>query len=255
MNGCGTYRERVARQVLFLCNDPSAPAALLGQAFAESGFDVSTFDVVPADRADDPVFDVTFPDPLDYDVIVPLGARWAVYDDRLTDRWVGGEIAMVNRALSAGVGVLGVCFGGQLLAAALGGTVARSPKPEIGWYEVRSTRADLVPDGPWFQWHFDRFTPPPGAVEIARNGSATQAFVHGRAMGLQFHPEVDTALVERWIAEDTDGDIARLGRHPDDVRTDTAGNVDDAARRLRLLVGGFLGLPAQDPLHETNRPR
>ena len=241
--------------MLFLYNDPSAPEALLGEAFAESGFDVSTFDVVPAGRADDPVFDVTFPDPLDYDVIVPLGARWAVYDDRLADRWVGGEIEMVRQALSAGVGVLGVCFGGQLLAAALGGTVARSPQPEIGWCEVDSTRPDLVPHGPWFQWHFDRLTVPPGAVEVARNGSATQAFAQGRAMGLQFHPEVDRVLVEQWIAEDTAGDIGRLGMHPDDVRTDTAGNVDDAARRLRLLVGGFLGLLAQDPLHETNRPR
>ena len=241
--------------MLFLYNDPSAPEALLGETFAESGFDVSTFDVVPAGRVDDPVFDVAFPDPLDYDVIVALGSRWAVYDERLAHRWVAGEIAMVHRALSAGMGVLGVCFGGQLLARALGGTVARSPQPEIGWHEVRSSRADLVPDGPWFQWHFDRFTPPPGAVEIARNDRAAQAFVQGRAMGLQFHPEVDNDLVERWIAEDGDGDITRLGMHPDDVRTDTAGNVDDAARRLRLLVGGFVGLPAEQTLHEGNRPR
>ena len=243
------------RQVLFLYNDPTAPEALLGEAFAESGFDISTFAVVPADRAGDPVLDVTFPDPLDYDVIVPLGARWAVYDDRLAESWVGDEIDMVRRALSGGVGVLGVCFGGQLLAAALGGTVARAAQPEIGWYDVDSTRPDLVPGGPWFEWHFDRFTLPPGAVEIARNSSATQAFIHGRAMGLQFHPEVDRALVEQWIAEDTDGEIARLGMHPDDVRTATAGNVDDAAGRLRRLVGGFLGLLAQDPLHQTNRPR
>ena len=243
------------RQVLFLYNDPTAPAALLGEAFAESGFEVSTFAVVPADRVDDPVFDVTFPDPLDYDVIVPLGARWAVYDDRLTERWVGGEMDLVRRGLHAGVGVLGVCFGGQLLAAALGGTVARSAQPEIGWCDVDSTRPDLVPDGPWFQWHFDRFTLPPGAVEIARNTRATQAFVQGRAMGLQFHPEVDRALAEQWIAEDTGGEITRLGMHPDDVRTDTAGNVDDAARRLRRLVDGFIGLLAQDALHETNRSR
>ena len=135
------------RQVLFLYNDPSAPEALLGEAFAELGFDVDTFEVVPASRADDPALDVVFPDPLGYDAIVPLGARWAVYDDRLADRWVAGEIAMARRALSAGVGVLGVCFGGQLLARALGGTVARSPLPEVGWHEVSSSRSDLVPGG------------------------------------------------------------------------------------------------------------
>lgn len=249
------YRERVPRQVLFLYNDPAAPEALLGEAFAESGFDITTFDVVPGGLVDDPVGDIVFPDPLDYDAIVPLGSRWAVYDDRLARRWVAGEIAMVHRALGAGVGVLGVCFGGQLLAEALGGSVSRSPAPEVGWHEVHSSRADLVPNGPWFQWHFDRFTSPPGAVEIARNDHAPQAFVHGRALGLQFHPEVDRDLVERWILEDGGADLTRLGLRPGDVRTDTAANADDAARRLRLLVRGFVGLLAEDPLHEANRPR
>lgn len=230
------------RQVLFLYNDPSAPEALLGDAFAESGFDIDTFEVVPADRADDPALDVTFPDPLDYDAIVPLGARWAVYDDRLADGWVAGEIAMVRRALSAGVGVLGVCFGGQLLARALGGTVASSPLPEVGWHEVSSSRPALTPGGPWFQWHFDRLTAPPGAIEIARSERATQAFLSGRALGLQFHPEVDAALVERWIDEDGGADLARVGLDPDDLRAQTAAHLDDAARRLRLLVSGFAGL-------------
>ncbi|MCB1287585.1 MAG: type 1 glutamine amidotransferase [Mycobacterium sp.] len=230
------------RQVLFLYNDPSAPEALMGEVFAESGFDIDTFEVVPAHRAEDPALDVTFPDPLDYDAIVPLGARWAVYDDRLADRWVAGEIAMVQRALSAGLGVLGVCFGGQLLARALGGTVASSPLPEVGWHEVSSSRPDLAPGGTWFQWHFDRLTAPPGAIEIARSERATQAFVSGRALGLQFHPEVDAALVERWIDEDGGADLARVGLDPDDLRAETAAHLDDAARRLRLLVSGFAGL-------------
>lgn len=232
----------VARQVLFLLNDPTAPAALLAEAFADRGFEVGTFEVVAPERADDPVLDVEFPDPRDYDVIVPLGARWAVYDRRLAEHWVGAEIAMVQSALDAGAGVLGVCFGAQLLAQALGGTVERSPLPEVGWHEVRSDRPGLVPHGPWFQWHFDRLTPPPGAVVIARNASATQAFVQGRAMGVQFHPEVDADLVERWIAEDAGGDLAGLGLDPDELRAHTAALAGDAAARLRLLVDGFLTL-------------
>jgi len=230
----------VPRQVLFLYNDPTAPAALLGDAFAEAGFDISTFDVVGGERSADPVRDVTFPDPTGYDVIVPLGARWSVYDERLT--WIAGEMDMVRSAVATGVGVLGVCFGGQLVATALGGTVARSPEPEIGWRAVHSSDPSLVPDGPWFQWHFDRFTLPPGAIEVARNDCATQAFVKGTAMGLQFHPEVDAGLQERWINEDVDGEIARLGLLPGDVRARGAAELDDAARRLRLLVRGFLGM-------------
>ena len=234
------------RKVLFLYNDPTAPAGLLGEVFAESGFDVSTFDVVPRSRGDDPVLEVAFPDPLGYDVIVPLGARWAVYDERLIRGWVAAEADMIRRGLDAGVGVMGVCFGGQLLAHALGGTVARSPHPEIGWSEVHTDNPGLVPPGPWFQWHFDRLTTPPGAVEVARNGSATQAFVQGRALGLQFHPEVDTALVQQWIDEDGGSDITRLGLDAEDLRARTADVAHDAARRLRLLVAGFLGLLGDD---------
>jgi GMP synthase-like glutamine amidotransferase len=234
----------VPRKVLFLYNDPTAPAGLLGEVFAESGYDVSTFDVVPPDRADDPVLDVVFPDPLGYDVIVPLGARWAVHDERVP--WIADESTMVRHALDSGLGVLGVCFGGQLLAQALGGTVARSPQPEIGWCDVHTDNPGLVPAGPWFQWHFDRLTAPPGAVEVARNGSATQAFVKGRALGLQFHPEVDTALVEQWIDEDGGSDMTRLGLDAAELRARTAELADGAAGRLRLLVAGFLGLRTDD---------
>lgn len=227
--------------MLFLYNDPSAPEALLGEVFAESGFAVSTFDVVPPDRTEDPALEVVFPDPLDYDAVVPLGSRWAVYDDRLP--WVAGETAMVRDALDNGVGVLGVCFGGQLLAHALGGAVSRSPQPEVGWRPVHSGRPELVPHGPWFQWHFDRLTTPPGATEIAWNDCATQAFAQGRALGLQFHPEVDAALVDRWISEDgPDGDITRLGLSATEIRQRTAALAGDAAGRLRLLVSGFLAL-------------
>ena len=239
-------------RVLFLYNDPSAPEAVLGDVFSESGFEISTFEVVPPDRVDDPGVTVSFPDPTRYDVVVPLGSRWAVYDETLP--WVADEVAMVRDALAAGVGVLGVCFGGQLLATALGGWVARSPHPEVGWHEVHSENPALVPPGPWFQWHFDRFTPPTGSTVVARNDCAPQAFVHGRALALQFHPEVDEALVRRWIAEDTGGDMAQLGLDPDEVQTRTGTEIDGAVRRLRQLVRGFLGL-LQDGSDDADRLR
>ena len=70
---------------------------------------------------------------------MPLGARWPVYDDALRRTWVGTEMQLVRDAADAGVALLGVCFGGQLLAQAFGGSVARSPDPEIGWYDSRAT--------------------------------------------------------------------------------------------------------------------
>lgn len=229
----------MAPTVLFIRNEHLATEAMLGEAFTECGFDVASFDVVPPDRVDEPDVDVVFPDPAGYDVIVPLGARWPVYDEALRRSWVGAEMQMVRDAEAAGVATLGVCFGGQLIAQTFGGTVARADVPEIGWYDVASDDEDLIPGGPWFQWHFDRWTLPPGATEIARTANSSQAFVLGRALALQFHPELDGALLEGWLAVDREGDVAKLGLTDDQLRSATVELQASASARIRRLVRGF----------------
>nr|CRL74423.1 GMP synthase [Mycolicibacterium malmesburyense] len=230
---------RVTAKVLFLYNEHLATEALLGEAFVDAGFDVDTFEVVPAERAHSPAGEVTFPDPTAYDVLVPLGARWPVYDDALRGTWVGEEMAMMRRAADAGLAILGICFGGQLLAQTFGGTVARSPSPEIGWYDVESVDPELVPGGRWFQWHYDRWTLPPGATELARTADASQAFLLGRTLTLQFHPEVDLELLDTWLADDTEGEIAAFGLTHDQLRSHTMEFAGNAAARVRRLVDGF----------------
>jgi GMP synthase-like glutamine amidotransferase len=237
----------VTSKVLFLRNEHLATEALLGEAFAEQGFDVDTFEVVPADRVDEPAVDVTFPDPAGYDVIVPLGARWPVYDDALRRTWVSTEMQLVRDAADAGVALLGVCFGGQLLAQAFGGSVARASAPEIGWYDVASDNPDLVPAGPWFQWHFDFLFNDTAATEIARTDNASQAFMLGRALALQFHPEVDRELLERWLADDRDGEVVGIGRTHDELRSATAELADSARLRVRDLVRGFVTHVVRQP--------
>ncbi len=237
----------MAPQVLFIYNEHLATEGLLGEAFTECGYDVASFEVVPAERVNDPVGDVTFPDPTDYDVVVPLGARWPVYDQALRETWVGAEMKMLRDAAAAGVPTLGVCFGGQLLAQAFGGSVARSATPEIGWYDVHSDDETLLPGGQWFQWHFDAFTLPPGATEIARTANSPQAFVLGRALGLQFHPELDRDLLEGWLADDANGEVAGLGLTHDQLRSATRELEGSAAHRIRGLVRGFLSRVARQP--------
>lgn len=237
----------MAPTVLFLHNEHLATEGLLGEAFADAGFDIATFTVVPPELIDTPAHDVAFPDPAGYDVIVPLGARWPVYDEALRATWVAGEMQMMRDAAAAGVALLGVCFGGQLLAQTFGGSVGRSPAPEIGWYDIATDRPELVPPGPWFQWHFDRWTPPPGAVEIARSPNASQAFVLGRTLALQFHPEIDTGLLAGWLAGDGAGEVAALGHTPDELLTRTAALEDDARRRIQGLVRGFLSYVSAAP--------
>ena len=237
----------VAPKVLFLRNEHIATEALLGEAFTDHGFDVATFEVVPAGRADNPAGHVRFPDPANYDVIVGLGASWPVYDAALRSTWVGEEMQLMRDAAAAGTALLGVCFGGQLLAQAFGGTVSRSARPEIGWCDVASDRPDIVPGGPWFQWHFDSWSLPHGATELARTADASQAFVLGRAMALQFHPEVDTDLLKVWLAADHDGEALAAGFTNDELISRTTELAVDATVRVRRLVTGFLTYVAGQP--------
>jgi GMP synthase-like glutamine amidotransferase len=134
----------------------------------------------------------------DYDLIVSLGSEAHAYDDELP--WLARELALLRAAAAAGLPVLGICFGSQVLARALGGGVAPAVRPEIGWLEVRSEAPQLIPPGPWLQWHFDAFSAPPGSTVLASSDVGPQAFVLDRCLGIQFHPEVDAEIVAGWAA-------------------------------------------------------
>ncbi|MED5600213.1 MAG: gamma-glutamyl-gamma-aminobutyrate hydrolase family protein, partial [Actinomycetota bacterium] len=125
---------------------------------------------------------------------------WSVTDTDMIGSWIGREVEMVRAAHDAGVPVLGLCFGGQVLSAALGGEVRRVDTPEFGWHEVDTDLPDAIAPGPWFEWHYDGFTVPDGATEIARTAVSPQAFRIGRSVGTQFHPEVTTEIVDLWIS-------------------------------------------------------
>jgi GMP synthase-like glutamine amidotransferase len=142
------------------------------------------------------------PDPSGYAFIATLGSNRNPNDT--DDPAVAAELVLLRRAVDDDVPVLGLCFGGQALAAALGGTVETAPEPELGWTDIETDEPDLVPPGPWLEWHFERFTTPPGATEIARTGAAVQAFRHGRHLGVQFHPESTVEIVEHWAVSDRD---------------------------------------------------
>jgi GMP synthase-like glutamine amidotransferase len=136
-------------------------------------------------------------DPTGYDLIVSLGSEFAAFDD--SKPFVAREAELMRGAVDADVPVLGLCFGGQMLARVLGGEVFRGEQSEIGWLPVRTSDPDLVPEGPWFQWHFDTFTVPPAATVIADTDVGPQAFVAGRSLGLQFHPEVTPEIMDDWV--------------------------------------------------------
>lgn len=139
-----------------------------------------------------------WPDPSSFGAIVALGSDRSVHAS--SDPWIATQIAFLARAAGDdGVPVLGLCFGGQALAAALGGTVGAAPRAEIEWLTVEEARAPVAP-GPWFTWHVDAFTVPPGAQALGRSDAGPQGFRLGSSVGLQFHPEVTPAIVAGWVA-------------------------------------------------------
>ncbi len=103
--------------------------------------------------------------------------------------------------------VLGICLGAQLLARALGAAVVPGERKEIGFHEVTvDDPADpilggLAPRARVLHWHGDVFELPAGATHLASSAlTAHQAFRHGNAWGVLFHPEADVALVDQWMA-------------------------------------------------------
>ncbi len=200
-------------------HERDTPAGLLGGWLEHHGVDVDAVEIAEG-AGHEPAGA--------YALIVSLGSEFSAYDDELP--WVGRELALLGEAIAAGTPVLGICFGCQLLARALGGRVFRAPQPEIGWLEVSSRCTELIPPGPWFQWHFDTFSPPPHARVIARSPAGPQAFVHGRSIGIQFHPEVDSAIVAGW-ARNYPHELAQQGIDPTILlaQTDAAAGPASAA--------------------------
>ncbi len=178
-----------------------------------------------------------------YEALIVLGGpmnsdQIATYPNLLT------EVDIIREALDRDMSILGICLGAQLLAKALGGSVARNTRREIGWYDVELTpagRDDPVLEAfsarqEVFQWHEDGISLPPEVIRLAGSEiSPVQAFRHGEhAYGFQFHLEASLPLIERWLTV------------PDHEATlaEEVGNIDaDAIReRAKTAIGPLQSL-------------
>ncbi|MFN2451272.1 MAG: type 1 glutamine amidotransferase [Candidatus Dormibacteria bacterium] len=217
------------RTVLVLANEADQDTGLVGDRLREHGYELRVVIREQPGR---------LPDPRDHDVVISLGSAWSTY-------WKDAAAAVVREtqalqaAAAAEVPMLGICFGSQLVAAALGGTVGRASELEVGWTAVATDEPELVGPGPWFQWHGDSWTAPPGARVVARTAVCAQAFTLGRTLAVQFHPEVTPEVVERWAREDPRS-LTAAGVDPDTLLATTRRLADAARSRAAALVDAFL---------------
>jgi len=175
-------------------------------------------------------------DPLDYDLIFTLGSESAAHDDSVP--WLDQELRLLRRAFDADVPMLGICFGSQILARALGGRAMPAAHAEIGWVPVTSLEPELVPDATWFEWHYDTFAPPPGAVLLAESPAAPQAYTLGRTLAVQFHPEVTPEMIDLWVAKGRD-QLVRGGVDGDRLRAEMRQRDEENRNGVWRLLDAF----------------
>jgi len=164
------------------------------------------------------------------DVLIVLGGPIGIADTE-TYPFLTDEIRALRTWIDAGRAVLGICLGAQLLATALDAAVCSTGRQEIGFSPVELTAAGstsvLSPLAgvAVLHWHGDEFDIAGTAVHLgATPGFPNQAFAYGgatgdRVLGLQFHPEIDYRLIERWLIGHA-GELADAGIDPRSIRED-----------------------------------
>jgi GMP synthase (glutamine-hydrolysing) len=230
------------KPILFVRNDSFETFGVAPSAFEEAGAEVRVFEAI--DGAPRPRVD-------EVSGVVVFGSSSNI--EHADHRPFIKEVAELTReSVDAGVPVLGVCFGAQLLAWALDAEVGKAPEREVGFQPMRLLPAagddrlvSHYADGDHlFEWHMDTFALPDGAELLMTGDRVTnQAYRLGEtAWGLQFHFEVDAAELEHWL--DAYAEIGDLqeewGKSPDEVRAEARLYLAEHERKGKEVFGRFV---------------
>jgi GMP synthase (glutamine-hydrolysing) len=228
-------------RVLAISHERDAGPGVFADAVAEAGAELETWHVAETPTAPG--------DPLRYDAVMTFGGSMHA-DQEEGHAWLAREKALLRDLLAAGMPLLGVCLGSQLLAEAAGGRAVRAREPEIGWFELEVTAegagdpllSPLAPAFEAFEWHSYECRLPDDAVVLARTPLCVQAFrLAGRAWGIQFHAEVGAADATKWIDDyRNDVDAVRIGVDAEALHRDTATRIGAFNDLGRALCGRWL---------------
>ncbi len=194
-------------KVLVIENASSAPVGLFGDWLRDQGAELT---VITPDHVPET--------PAGYDLVVTLGSPHGAYEDL---PWIHRQRDFLRAAADADHPVIGICFGAQLLADAIGGTAAKMPGGQIyiGWHE-NEFAADPLWAGPWLRFHGDHLEVPEQAEVLARDKGTVQAYQYRRTVGVQFHPEAGQDQVNYWAGKMPDW-LAKAGLTYDGLVADS----------------------------------
>lgn len=189
----------------------------------------------------------------DYDALWVMGGPMDVWQEDEFP-WLVPEKQAIRSWVDSGKPFLGICLGHQLLADAMGGTVAAGTAPEVGVLPIALTDAGardplfdgLPAQGTCFQWHGAAVQrlPDEGVILAETDICPIQSIkVGARAYGLQFHVEITDATVPEWgcipeysgALDDVMGESAL-----DRLSAETARHLPELNAAARTLYGNFM---------------
>lgn len=227
-------------KVLVIRNDAKEGAGQLGRLITMRGYDQDELLGWEADYAA-----LT---PADFAGLVVLGGAQGAYETD-TYPYLADEIKLIRAFVDAGLPVIGLCLGAQLLATALRGEVKQNDQKELGWFEIsinnEGQKDALMKHHPTsasaFHFHGDYFETPPGSVGLA-SSSLTQCQLFrykDNVYGFQYHVEVDYPLIEVMCLNNVDY-MAGNGVDAQAVVNQSLGRIDDYIIRSANILNAWI---------------
>ena len=214
----------------------------LGQTLESRGMRIRTINT-PRDGIDEI-------DPLRPDLLIVMGGPVGVYqaDDY---PFLQQEMDILKKRMEADLPTIGICLGSQLMAGALGANVYKGEQgKEVGWETLSATDEGkdgivnllCTPNTNMFHWHGDTFDLPDGATCLASSDKyKNQIYSHGKALGLQCHPEVQENQLQEWFVmfqRDITGDNPLIPVN--ELRAQTREYIDILNAQAKLFFNAWL---------------